>query len=224
MSSIAAVAGVSPKTVTRAAVAARSLPSRLALTLALALACVAAIAGPAQAAGCYAAYDAATDLLTIGNCGHDPDAPTIAEISRTAAGSILLDDQPIAGGPTVTNTDKIVYDGDDSESDELTLDMSNGEFRPGATPEIFGGSEIELAIDGGSGPTNRLTILGDGTQRDSIRIGAAGIDIGGDDDSDITTANVTGRLTVDGQGGRDYLRGAGWPGQAPSSVPLEVRG
>src|SRR5215207_2766881 len=199
-------------------------PSQLACALAIALACAATVAGPAQAAGCSAAFDAATDVLTIGNCGHDPDAPTIAEISRTAAGLILLDDEPIAGGPTVTNTDKIVYDGDDSESDQLTLDMSNGQFRPGATPEIFGGSEIELAIDGGTGPTNWLTILGDATQGDSIRIGAAGIDIGGDDDSDIITANVTGRLTVDGQGGRDYVRGAGWPGQAPSSMPLEVRG
>ena len=199
-------------------------PIRPALTLAIAVACLATAAGTAHAAGCAANYAAATHVLTVDSCGHDPDAPVIAKISRTPAGSILLDDQAIPGGPTVTNTDTIVYAGDASESDEITLDMSSGQFRPGHTPELIGGSEIELTIDGGAGATNFLTLLGDATEGDAIKVGVAGIDIGGDGDKDLTPANVTGMLRIDGQGGRDHIRGAGFQGYGPSTARLEIRG
>jgi Ca2+-binding RTX toxin-like protein len=204
--------------------AAASLPSRLAPALLIAVAALAAAAGPAAAAGCDATYVAATHVLTIDSCSHDPDAPTIAEISRTPAGSILLDDQAIAGGPTVTNTDTIVYVGDDSETDEITLDMSNGRFTPGYSPEPGGVPEIELTIDGGTGAPNFLGILGHATEGDAILLLAAGIDFGADGDIDLTRTNIGGVLAVDGQGGRDYLRGAGFQGQAPNTGPLRLRG
>ena len=52
----------------------------------------------------------------------------------------------------MTNTDRIVYHGEDGNGDEVTLDMSNGQFAPGYTPELLGGKmEIEIEIDGGSG-------------------------------------------------------------------------
>jgi hypothetical protein len=199
---------------------------RLALTLVIAVACLAATTGAAHAAGCNAAYNPATHVVAIDSCSHDPDAPTIAKISRTPGGSILLNDQPIANGPTVTNTDSIVYDGDDFETDEITLDMSNGQFKPGYMPEVLGGgiSEIELTIDGGTGPTNFLTILGDATETDSIAIGAGGLDFGRDGDSDLTRAHITGMLNVDGQGGRDYIFAAGFEAYGPSTAPLEIRG
>jgi hypothetical protein len=198
---------------------------RLALTLAIAAACLAATAGPAHAADCSAAFDAATHMVAIGNCINAPDAPTIAKISRTVAGSILLDGQPIAGGPTVTNTDAIVYHGDIADSDKVTLDMSNGQFRPGFTPEPVGSSEIGILIDGGgASSTNWLTILGHATQSDSISVSATGIETTGDDDVDITTDYMNGPLTIDGQGGHDHLRGDGFEGHQPSTAPLELRG
>jgi hypothetical protein len=177
--------------------------SRLLLVLTFVVAALCASAGSAHAAGCTPSYSATTHVLTIASCWADPDAPVIARISRTAAGAIQLDGQPIPGGPTVTNTDSIVYHGDDGNRDEITLDMSNGLFAPGYTPDQTSNkNEIEISIDGGAGATNFLTILGmDGPVFDSIAVGAVDIDVDDDDDSDIERAHLSGRLTVNGQGG-----------------------
>ncbi len=197
--------------------------SRLALTLTIAAGCLVAAAAPAHAAGCVAAYDAAGHVLTIDGCTADPDASVTATISRTVAGAIQLDGQAIAGGPTVTNTDEISYSGADGASDEITIDMTDGEFAPGHTPEIVSKNEIELTIDGGTGGINFLTLLGDDARSDAIGVGASGIDFTDDGDSDISRANLTGRLVVDGQGGDDSLAGM-IAGASRSSAPLELRG
>jgi len=189
-----------------------------------AIAGVAAAATPAQAAGCDATFSAASHVLVVDSCDPDPDAPVISRISRTPEGAIRLDDQPIAGGPTVTNTDEIVYRGDADETDELTIDMSNGQFAPGSTPEILGMNEIEFTLDGGDGATNFLTLLGDAVEGDAILVGAAGIDLRGDDDSDIARASFDGMLAIDGGGGNDYLRAAGFPGHGASAGRVELRG
>ena len=201
-------------------------PRRLVPAVAILIACLCASAGSAHAAGCTPTYDVATRILTIDSCWSDPDAPNIAGISRTAAGAIQLNSQSIPGGPTVTNTDKIIYHGEDGNGDQITLDMSNGQFAPGHTPEVNGSKwEIEIEIDGGTGGSdNFLTILGmDGEVGDRLEVGANGIDVDDDGDSDITRTNL-GRLTVDAQDGPDHLYGTGFSGYATSTAPLTLRG
>ena len=190
----------------------------------LAIAFLAVSAGPAHASGCSATFYPATHVVEIGSCVNDSDAPTFATISRTSNGAILLDGKPIAGAPTVTNTDQIVYHGDATDTDKVTLDMSNGLFVPGYTKEAAGASEIEFSIDGGSGATNFLTILGDATETDWVDISASGIDFGGDDDGDLTSINLGGKLSFYGQGGVDRLAAAGYPGVGPSTAPVELHG
>jgi Ca2+-binding RTX toxin-like protein len=199
--------------------------SRFLLVLTLFVAGLCASAGSAQAAGCTASYSDFTHNVMIQSCNADPDAPVYATISRTAAGEILLDGNPIAGDPTVTNTNAIVYDGDGGNIDEVTLDMSNGRFEPGFTPESGAHkSAIEIDIDGG-GPTNFLTILGMvGAVGDRFEVNDSGIDLDDDGDPDIEYSNFGDRLTVDAQGGDDLLYGTGFGSSQGSSAQLMLRG
>ena len=184
-----------------------------------------ASAGTAHAAGCTASYSSLTRNVIVQACNADPDAPVGATISRTEAGAILLDGNPIAGNPTVTNTDGIVYHGDPGNNDEITLDMSNGRFAPGFSDEPAGLEKgIEIDIDGGSGPLNFLTVIGsDGAETDRFEVGSTGIDLDDDGDRDIDYTNVH-RLTIDAQGGNDTLAGIGFESSPAVSQPLTLRG
>ena len=70
------------------------------------------------------------------------------------------------------------------------IDLTNGGFAPGATPEGTGTSEIEFEIDLMTGnettaQPDSVAISGTGAA-DTLRLGTLGINANGDDDADIT--------------------------------------
>jgi hypothetical protein len=182
------------------------LPRRLAAPLLLlGVAAAAAGAAPAHASDCVAAYSGSTHVLTVSPCERPIFAlSTTAKLMRTPAGAILLDGNPIPGGPTVANTDKVVIHGDASDPDAITIDMSNGAFAPGFTAEQSGDDEIEFEVDGGTGGPNWLTVLGRQTM-DHLELSGAGLQLDGDGDVDATLKSIGGPITIEGQGGMDDI-------------------
>jgi len=96
-----------------------------------------------------------------------------------------------------------------SLSDDVTINLSNGAFAPGASSEGAGASEIEFNIDLGSG-TDELRIQG-GNGADRLAIVKAGqAKLNGDDDVDVTLSSVE-RWYLFGGHGDDVLDGRGAP-------------
>jgi Ca2+-binding RTX toxin-like protein len=126
-----------------------------------------------------------------------------AEIRRTNG------DLTVTGGctgnPTVDNIDTIDVSG--APGDEtFTVDMTNGLFRPGATVETQGDSEIEVIVSLGDG-NDTLVVQGRPVD-DALHAGSAGINFNGDGDADITRNNVE-ELRLGGADGADSLSAAG---------------
>ena len=107
---------------------------------------------------------------------------------------------------TVTTTDTVSFVGVATGNESLTLDLSGGPFAPGATVEGGGISEIEFSgIDLGDG-TDSLAITGS-SGPDTIAFSAAGIDLNGDGDVDVTFAgggsSAIEAFTMNAAGGDD---------------------
>ena len=142
-----------------------------------------------------------------------------ATLSRTAAGALQLNGGPCDNG-AVTNVDRIDVDGA-TGVETLTLALANGGFTPGATAEAAP-AEIEFDVDLGAG-ADQLNIIGT-SGVDTVRIGAAGINLNNDKDGDVVSTGVEG-LRWDGGAGNDILSGAAHASVgAAASLPLELRG
>jgi len=87
-------------------------------------------------------------------------------------------------GATTSSTDSIQINGG-ALADKVTL---TGTFAPGATPDLDGGSEIEIGF-ALAGASDTLTVK-ETTGADLVTFTAGGIDVGNDGDEDITTAGV----------------------------------
>jgi Ca2+-binding RTX toxin-like protein len=150
-----------------------------------------------------ALFDPAAHVLSITGTAF----PEIGHIGRDLAGNILLDNNPT--GATVSNTDTILINSGGSQ-DFIQIDMANGLFGPGFTPEASGQSEIEINIDNG-GMADDLFIYGQNVA-DNISAGTTGgnilVNLNGDGDADIVNNGVAG-LGLFGQDGNDILSGAG---------------
>ncbi len=122
---------------------------------------------------------------------------------------------------TVNNTDLIdvVATGVPTE---VAIDLTGGQFAPGATDEGDGSSEIEFAVTFPSGsPT--LRIVGTGGI-DTIVVGASGINLNGAEttgvDADVTLTGLSA-IVVNGGSGADVLSVAGGSGTGdPSAATL----
>jgi Ca2+-binding RTX toxin-like protein len=199
------------------------LPVRRLLAGALAVGAVAIVAPAAANAGVSScSYSAATKTLSI----TDLSGSAKLRLVRVGDQIRIADGQAgtsfCAGGPLqiadVHNTDKIqVFRDGLNAPGGLDIDMTQGAFGPGATPESDGSSEIEIAVtDTSSDPlgfTNVLRVFGS-AGNDTIVANANGaVNFGNDFDlPDVTYAGsqfAPFAVEVHGGAGNDRIRGAG---------------
>lgn len=111
-------------------------------------------------------------------------------------------------GARTTDTNKIKVIGS-TLSEDITINLENGAFAPGASNEANGVSEIEFEMELGTG-TDSVTVLG-GTGGDRLGFPKAGqATFNGDSDVDVTMTGVN-QWTLDGGAGNDVLDARGVP-------------
>lgn len=180
---------------------------------ALAVVCVSAVPTAASAAvDTTCGYSKAKHLVTLRLPDADADETPVWLGRVPGAKRIGFDtdsiDWKVCGAATVTNTNTIRVVGT-QQSEELVITLEGGPLAPGFSHERRGSSEIELAVDLGSG-TDEITLLGgDGPDHLGFPRGGRGT-LNGDDDVDITIAGAD-RWTLDGGIGNDVLDGSGAP-------------
>ncbi len=151
----------------------------------------------------------------------------------------IVDSAPlVCGAATVTNTDQILMSGQGGSSDTYSatfvrIDESQGRLGPGATLEPTGASEIEISIDVTPGisvfpPNDPLpleVLYVGGAVGDKVKVGATGVDLGGDGDRDVTTTTAFAAGLFYGLGGNDSLLGSGTAATGgPFAGPLMIDG
>ena len=157
---------------------------------------------PPPVTGC--AYDAATRTVTA------TLAPGQAGTLVVSGGAIHFGSTPVAcGTATTANTDTVTVNGGAGSLESLTIDLSGGDFAPGATPES-GSSEIEISVLLGD-PTDAIVVRGTAGS-DSIAIGTAGVAVTPDGDVDMTFAPLPAVLEVLGLAGPNTITGRGGAG------------
>jgi Ca2+-binding RTX toxin-like protein len=165
------------------------------------LAIVLGAAVPAQGA-VSCGFAAGTATVSMSAAG---DSAAIAVGTGVNAGRIVVGVTP-CGLATTLLTDTIVVNGS-TGAETVTIDLSGGQFAPGVAVEGSGLSEIELVVDLSTGVLDRVTFTGSAGD-DAIVLGAAGANIDGDDDVDVTLAGVE-LGTVNAGGGADAVSGMG---------------
>jgi Ca2+-binding RTX toxin-like protein len=129
------------------------------------------------------------------------------------------------GGADMHNIQIVTVDGAGGD-ETLTLDLSGGQFEPGAgagAGSAPSASEIEFIVDLLDGGADAFVLQGsDGV--DVIRLGGTGVNVNNDNDADVGLSNVE-LVTVNGGKGNDVLSGAGGEGTGvPFPGPLTVNG
>jgi len=150
-------------------------------------------------------YDAAFHGVSV-SLTADTDSATLVR-----SGDAISVNGANCGAATVNNTDTIWISGGFG-SRSLTIDLSGGQFAPGATAESAGTSEIEIFSDLGPDPSLDSVIISGGAGADNIRVGTNGVNLNGDDDADVFF-NALSRnfqlFSVLGAGGDDNISAAG---------------
>ncbi len=195
---------------------ARSLKALVSIAV-VATTLVAAPAAHAAADPCVYDDTTKTVQITFPDGVLDPSRT----VSREPNGAHIVYDGSVCGDATATNTDTIVVTAG-AGAQYLTVDESNGRFRPGASPE-GDIAEIEFSIDLGAG-SNQLAMIGTPGRDQMDFLSASGARIDGDGDTDLEIAGVEWfgayaragddsisavgiALFARGQGGNDVLRG-----------------
>ena len=93
---------------------------------------------------------------------------SIAELSVSRTGRILVNGNPCAAGATVNSTEDIVIDGDSADQ-LLRIRLGTTGFRPGFTNEPGNSDEIEFLVSSGNGD-DTVAIYGR-SQADDIQLG-----------------------------------------------------
>jgi Ca2+-binding RTX toxin-like protein len=124
------------------------------------------VAAPTTAAT-TCSYSGATFKVTVKLNAAGDDA----NISRDAAGKILVNGGWCGNQATVTTTDTILVTAvsGGAGNNTITINLANGGFKPGATDEIGTSDEIEFTINAGAG-TDLIVIKGT-AGNDYIRLG-----------------------------------------------------
>jgi Ca2+-binding RTX toxin-like protein/exonuclease III len=145
---------------------------------------------------------------------------------------VSLDNEILVDGVTCTaltgevaklgNVDRVNLVG--SVADEAFLiDMSAAPYAPGSEEELTGQSEIEFVVNLGEG-FDTLQVDG-GPAENTITAGSGGINLNGDDDSDVTFAGGVDRLILRGEVGKDLVTATGDPVTGlPVVTPVVLRG
>jgi Ca2+-binding RTX toxin-like protein len=133
-------------------------------------------------------------------------------VSREANGTHIVYKGSACGDATVINTDTIAVTGG-AGGQYLTVDQTNGRFRPGASPE-GDLAEIEFSIDLGVG-TDTLVMIGTPTADRMFFVSSSSVKVNYDEDTDLDLAGVD-RFMGYARAGNDDV-GAG-------SVPIFARG
>jgi Ca2+-binding RTX toxin-like protein len=165
------------------------------------LAIVLGAAAPAQGA-VSCGFAAGTATVSMSAAG---DSAAIAVGTGVNAGRIVVGVTP-CGLATTLLTDTIVVNGS-TGAENVTIDLSGGQFEPGVAVEGSGLSEIEFVVDLSTGALDRVTFTGSSAD-DSIVLGTSGANLDGDDDVDITLTGVE-LGTVNASGGADGVSGLG---------------
>ena len=188
------------------------------------LVCLGALTQPAPAEAFTCFRTASESLLEIHAGGNEH-----VTIKRSGVNFHISSEDTDAThcGATVNNVDTVEIDAAGG-AERITLDLSNGQFAPGATAEGSGTSEIEFTSD----PDNcincqfnsgdRFEIVG-GSGAENIRFfDDDAIMLNGDNDFDVSLLNPHRRLLVDGNGGADYVHGGS--GIFAHTTPMLITG
>ena len=142
------------------------------------LAIVLGAAAPAQGA-VSCGFAAGTATVSMSAAG---DSASIAVGTGANAGRIMVGVTACTTA-TTANTDTIVVNGT-TGAENVTIDLSGGQFAPGVSVEGSGLSEIEFVVDLSTGVLDRVTFTGSAGD-DSIVL-ALRREPHGDDDVDVT--------------------------------------
>ena len=203
-----------------------------ALALGLAVAMSLILMGAPARAAVTCSFNASTGVATLTfdaanqeiRLTRAPDG-TITVEEKTAPATTYTAITCTGGTPSVTNTQQVVVTGTAANNQDLRLELSGGQFGPGAPPpEGTGVSEIEFNVDLGEPPAPTPGAAapppdaGDGiivsgsSGNDILTIGANGINLNNDDDVDVTVVGAddeAGDRQLLGQDGDDTLSAAG---------------
>jgi Ca2+-binding RTX toxin-like protein len=185
--------------------------SRISLVLAVAAAPLMTLTPLAQAAPIDCSYTKSKKMvtLTIDNTESTGWLVIEREIGTTRIGYTAEGDSwKGCEGARTTTTNKVKVMGS-SLSEDIYIDLGNGPFAPGATPEKTGRSEIEFQLDLGSG-TDRVTLVGSRGPDRLAFVSPTKAKLNGDADVDITMSGVD-RWAMYGEEGSDVLDGSGVP-------------
>ena len=86
------------------------------------------------------------------------DSATVAVGTGANLGRIMVGVTP-CGAATTLLTDTIVVNGS-TGAENVTVDLSGGQFAPGVSVEGSGLSEIEFVVDLSTGVVDRVTVIG----------------------------------------------------------------
>jgi Ca2+-binding RTX toxin-like protein len=155
----------------------------------------------AASAWATCAFDEASGVLSVSPGGN--------VLSIGAGGQILLGGTACEGA-TTTTTARIAVSGSTSVRDYLQV---RGKFAPGRDDGAETGlPEIEIEVTNFDGNDEELFVVGSGGA-DTWRFSAAGIDLNGDGDSDLT-APSDGLIRMKGLGGDDVIDASAYGGTA----------
>ena len=187
---------------------------RLAVSVVVALAGLAATASPAGAE-VTASWDASAGRLSIQLSAAGDGAIVARDGDRIAVRHTGGWAVPVAG-PTVAATAAISVLDSSGGSTELVVDLGGGRFdRAAGTPRF--------AVDLGAG-ADTVRVLGE-AGRDNIRLGTEGLNLTALEDAqpDIVQPAGVDRWVLEGRGGHDLLSAGGGAGSGgPVAVPVEV--
>src|SRR5262245_55849421 len=158
---------------------------RVLVSVALVAGAASVLAPPASAISDIFLYDGPTKSLTV-------VFPGTINVSRTVSrehnGDKIFYNGFACSTATVKNT-KTIYAITGAGSQTLDIDLSNGQFAPGAGTESKGASEIEWEVDLGDG-SDTINVTG-GAEPDNIHFeGRTQLMLNGDADSEIGRAHV----------------------------------
>jgi Ca2+-binding RTX toxin-like protein len=170
--------------------------------LALGAALVSAVLSAPANAAVTCGFAAGTATVSMSAAG---DSASIAVGTGANAGRIMVG-ATACGAATTALTDTIVVNGN-TGAENVTIDLSGGQFAPGLTPEGTGTSEIEFVVDLSTGVLDRVTFTGSGGD-DTIVVGVSGANLDDDDDFDVSLAGVE-LGTANASAGDDIVSGAG---------------
>lgn len=149
-------------------------------------------------------------------------AAEVGVISRTPTGAILLNNR--ATGATISTTDTVRVLAREG-GDTVILNLTNGAFAPGFSPEA-GVREIEFFLDGGPGEDILRVQGGGGNDRFDLGRMQNEVRMNWNNDGDADVFPVAfERYQLNGGKGNDWMNanGNGVTG-APMSLPMEMMG